>query len=145
MKKTPWDWIGIIGGIICILIGVVAVIKAGSPKSNYIAIAMVVVFGGMGYTFFKLLWEPRINARRLKNTGVPCKAKILEVHDTNITINNNPQLKLVIEVKNDLGQMYTATCKMIVSRLNPGHFKPGMEIAIKIDPKNEKNVIVADN
>ncbi len=142
MKKIPWDWIGIIGCIAGVLIGIYSVIQTGGPGSIYIAVGMIIVFGGLGILLYKFLWGPRINTRRLKKTGIAGKAKILEVHDTNISINNNPQLRLVLEVKNSFGQVYTTACRMIISRLKPGLFQPGMEISVKIDPKNEKNVIV---
>lgn len=142
MKKNNWDLFGIVGCIAGVLIGAFVVIKAGGPQSIYIAIAMIIVFGSLGFIFYKFLWKPKFNTRRLQKTGIPGKAKILEVHDTNIAVNNNPQVKLVMEVKNNLGQVYTAACKMIVSRRNPGLFQPGKEVNIKIDPKNEKNVII---
>ena len=142
MKKIRWDLIGILGGIGGVLYAVFAVLKAGGPNSIYIATAMVVIFGGMGYILNKLLWQPKFNTRRLQTTGIPGKAKILEVHETNITVNNNPQLKLVMELKNNTGEVYTTGCKTIVSRLRPVHIQPGKEVNVKIDPKNEKNVIL---
>jgi len=63
------------------------------------------------------------------------------VKDTGVTINNNPQVKLKLEVKNSLGQKYTTDCRVLVSRINPNAFLPGMEIPVKIDPKNEMNVV----
>lgn len=142
MKKIRWDLIGIYGSAIAVLIGVFAVIKAGGPNSIYIAIGMIVVFGGMGYFFYTLLWGPRVNARRLQKIGVQGKAKILEIRDTNIMINNNPQVRLMLEVTNNIGQAYTTSCKVIIPRLKPGLYKPGMELPVKIDPKNEKNVLI---
>jgi outer membrane lipoprotein SlyB len=142
MKKIRWDLLSIIGGIAGVLVGVFVILRTGGPRSIYIATAMVAVFGGMGFLFYKLLWGPRFNVRRLQKTGIPGKAKILEVHDTNIAVNNNPQVKLVMEVKNNSGQVYTTSCKTIVSRRQPGYFQPGKEVNIKIDPKNEMNVII---
>ena len=142
MKKIRWDLIGMFGGVAGILIAVYFVLKAGGPNSIPISFAMIIVFGGMGYILFKLLWQPKFNTRRLQMTGIPGKAKILEVHETNITINNNPQVKLVMELKNNVGEIYTTACKTIVSKLRPVHFQPGKEVNVKIDPKNEKNVII---
>lgn len=142
MKKVRWDIIGMFGGIAGVLIAVYAVLKAGGPNSISIAVAMIVVFGGMGFLLYKLLWQPKFNTRRLQMTGIPAKGKILEVHETNIAVNNNPQLKLVIELKNSSGQVYTTGCKTIVSKLRPVHFHSGKEVNVKIDPRNEKNIII---
>ena len=142
MKKIRWDLIGILGGSAGVIIAVRAVLKAGGPNSIYIAVALVVVFGGMGYFLYKFLWQPKNNTRRLQLEGFPGRAKILEVHETNITVNQNPQYKLILEIKNNTGKVYTTTCKTIVSRRRTIHFQPGKEVNVKIDPRNEKNVIV---
>jgi len=142
MKKIRWDLIGILGGSAGVIIAVKAVLKAGGPDSINIAIALVVVFGGMGYFLHKFLWQPKNNTQRLQATGFPARAKILEVHETNISVNQNPQYKLLLEIKSNAGQVYITACKTIVSRRRIVHFQPGKEVNVKIDPKNEKNVIV---
>jgi|ERR1017187_1281228 hypothetical protein len=142
MKKLRWDLIGIIGGIGGVLFGVFAVLRSGDPEKVQIAVAMVVVFGAMGFLLYKFLWQPRFNVRRLQKDGIPGKAKILEVIETNITVNNNPQIKLVMELKNKSGEFYNAQCKTVVSRKSPVFFQPGKEVKVKIDPNNEKNVII---
>ncbi len=142
MKKIRWDLIGIVGGIAGVLIAAIAVIRAGGPNSIFIAGALIVVFGGMGYGLYKFLWQPRFNVKYLQKSGIPGKAKILEVHETNIAVHNNPQLKLIMELKNSAGEVYTTTCKTIVLRTRPIHFQPGKEVSVKIDPKNQKNIII---
>jgi hypothetical protein len=142
MKKFRWDLIGIIGGIGGVLFGVFAVLRSGGPENVQIAIAMVVVFGAMGFLLYKFLWQPRFNVRRLQIDGIPGKARILEVIETNITVNNNPQVKLIMELRNKSGELYNAQCKTVVSRKSPVFFQPGKEVKVKIDPDNEKNVII---
>ncbi len=135
-------WIGIIGGIIGLVVGIGAVLTTAGRSGIYIALGMLVIFGGMFYLFYKLLFGPMINAARLQKTGLPGKATITSVSDTGVTINNNPQVKLTLEVKNSFGQRYTTTVRTLVSRINPFVFQPGMEVPVKIDPKNEMNVII---
>ena len=121
------------------------VVISGGPNNILIAIAMIVVFGGMGIFIYKLLWQPRLNLKRLQSTGIPGKATILEVQDTNISVNNNPQFKLILELKDEFNQQYITSCKTIVRRLQPIYFQPGKEVNVKIDPKNIKNVILDIN
>lgn len=142
MKMNAGIWIGIIGGIIGLLVGIIAVVTTAGSLGIYIALGMLVIFGGMFYLFYRLFFKPMINANRLQKTGLPGKATILEVKDTGVTVNNNPQVKLVLEVKNSYGQKYTAQCRVLVSRINPNMFMPGMEVAVLIDPKNEQNVVI---
>lgn len=142
MKMNAGIWIGIIGGVIGLLVGVGAVITTAGQSGIYIGIGMLVIFGGMFYLFYRLFFKPMINANRLQKTGLPGTARILEVRDTGVTINNNPQVKLMLEVKNSFGQKYNTQCRVLVSRINPGAYQAGMELPVKIDPKNEKNVVI---
>lgn len=141
MKMNAGAWIGIFGGVIGLAVGIAAVVSTGGPSGIYIGAGMLVVFGGMFYLFYRLFFKPMLNTSRLQKTGIPGTAKILEVRDTGVTINNNPQVKLIVEVKNSFGQRYQATMRVLVSRINPFAYQPGMEIPVKIDPKDEKNVV----
>ncbi len=142
MKLNKSAWIGIIGGIIGLLAGVIAVIATAGSMGIYMGVGMLVLFGGMFYLFYRLFFKPIINASRLQKTGLPGTARILEVRDTGVTINNNPQVKLKLEVKTSFGQKYTTESRVLVSRINPNAYSPGMEIPVKIDPKNEMNVVI---
>ena len=48
----------------------------------------------------------------------------------------------MLEVKNNFGQKYNTQCRVLVSRINPNMFMPGMEVPVLIDPKNEQNVVI---
>jgi hypothetical protein len=142
MKMNVGIWIGIIGGLIGLVVGVGAVVATGGKSGIWMGLGMLVIFGGMFYLFYRLFFKPMINANRLQKTGLSGTARILEVKDTGVTINNNPQVKLMLEVKNSFGQKYNTQCRVLVSRINPNAFMPGMEVPVLIDPKNEKNVVI---
>jgi len=142
MKMNASAWIGIIGGIIGLLVSIAVMLTTTGSMGIYISLAMLLLFGGMFYLFYRLIFRPMINAGRLQKTGLPGTARILEVRDTGVTINRNPQVKLILEVKNSFGQKYNAQCRVLVSRINPGAYMPGMEVPVKIDPKNEQNVVL---
>jgi hypothetical protein len=142
MKMNAGAWIGIIGGIIGLVVGIGAVVATGGQQGIYTGLGMLVLFGGMFYLFYRIFFKPMINASRLQKHGLPGTARIVEVRDTGVTINNNPQVKLILEVKNSFGQRYTAETRALVSRINPGAYVPGMEVPVKIDPKNEMNVVL---
>jgi hypothetical protein len=142
MKMNAGARIGIIGGIVGLLVGIGAVLATAGSMGMVVTAIIVVVFGGMFYLFYRLFFKPMINAARLQKTGLPGTAKILEVRDTGVTINNNPQVKLKLEVKDNLGQRYNAECRVLVSRINPNAYAAGMEIPVKIDPKDPENVVI---
>jgi len=142
MKKIRWDYIGIGAGITILTVAVVVVLWSGGPASIFTAIAMILVFGGMGRILYKILWQPKFNTKRLQKTGIPATAKILKIEETNIAINNNPQIKLIMAVTGQGGGVYTTSCKTIVPKFKPMPYKAGSQINIKIDPADEKNVIL---
>jgi len=142
MKMNAGAWIGIIGGLIGLVVGIGAVVATLGSTGIYIGLGILLIFGGMFYLFYRLFFKPMINASRLNKVGLPGRARILEVRDTGVTINNSPQVKLILEVKNSFGQKYTTQCRVLVPRINPGAYMPGMEIPVKIDPKNEMNVAI---
>lgn len=143
MKMNTGAWIGIIGGAAGLLAGIIAVLATvPGPEGIYTALGMLLLFGGMFFLMYKLIFAPMLNHSRLQKTGLPGRARILGVKDTGVTINNNPQVKLEVEVLSNLGQRYTTSIRVLVSRINPFQYQPGMEIPVKIDPKNEKNVVI---
>jgi hypothetical protein len=140
MKLNTGAWIGLAGGAIGIVAAIVAVIATDPQSGIYTAIGILALLGGMFFLVYKTFLGPLLNSSRLQKTGIPGEATIVEVRDTGVTVNNSPQVKLVLEIKNNLGQRYTTTLRTLVSRINPGAFQPGMVVAVKIDPKNENNV-----
>ena len=142
MKMNAGAWIGIICGVLGLVVGVGAVVSTGGSSGKYIGIGMVLLFGAIFLLIYKLLIAPSIMNSKLQKIGLDGKALIKEVRDTGVTINNSPQVKLILEIKNYLGQTYTTTIRVLVSRINPFVYQPGMIIPVKIDPNNEKNVAI---
>ncbi len=106
MKMNAGAWIGIIGGILGLAVGIIAVVATAGSMGIYIGLGMLLLFGGMFYLFYRIFFKGMINMARLQKNGTPGKATIVEVRDTGITINNNPQVKLILELKNSFGQKY---------------------------------------
>lgn len=142
IKMNAGIWIALICGGIGLLAGVSAVVATAGSMGIYMGIGMLALFGGVFYLVYRIFLKPLVNTSRLQKTGIPGTARILEVKDTGVTINNNPQVKLLLEVKNNLGQRYNTECRVLVSRINPGAYQAGMELPVKIDPNNEKNVVL---
>ena len=56
LKMNAGVWIGIIGGIIGLLVGVGAVVATAGPTGIYIGLGMLVLFGGMFYLFYRIFF-----------------------------------------------------------------------------------------
>lgn len=142
MKMNAGTRIGLIAGAVGIAVAIASVIAVSGSTGIFITTGILLFIAGFILLFYKIFFAPMLNASRLNKVGLPGKAKVLEVRDTGVTINNNPQVKLILEVKNNFGQTYTTQCRVLVSRINPWAYTPGMELPVKIDPKNEKNVVI---
>lgn len=132
-------WIGLIVGGLGGVVGLAcAVIFGGLP-----GIIMSVIFVGIfGAVFYPMLIKPMMTASRLRKVGVSATAKVLEANDTGVTLNNSPQVKLLLEVNSPTGT-YLVETKQYVSRLQVGMFAPGNMLPVLIDP-NDRNMISLD-
>jgi hypothetical protein len=79
--------------------------------------------------------------RRLQETGVPASARILEIWDTGITVNNDPVIGMRVEIDRSDGTTYPAVIpKSLISRLDVPRFQPGATVAVRIDPQDPAKV-----
>lgn len=86
--------------------------------------------------FYRIIFPPQI-----KN-GERAKATILRVWDTGTTINDDPQIGLLLEAKTKEGMNFQAETKTIVSRLSAALVQPGITTDIIYDPQNTKRIQV---
>ncbi len=126
--------VGLIGGGIGLLAGVIA-----SPVyGGLMAVVFIAIFG----TVFMAFLRPLFRANAILKTGEPATALIKNVRDTGVTINNAPQVELLLEVRSKFKPPYEAKVKTLVSRINPNVFQPGMTVAVKYDPKEPTAVAI---
>lgn len=138
MKMNWGIIIGLGGAAIGFLVGLVAVIMS---KSWLPLIIMLTVFGIMATVFWKVLFGPMLLSRRLAKSGFATTARVVEVTDTGVTVNNAPQVKLLLEVTPPNGSSYMVETKQLISRLQTSMYMPGSVIPVLID-LNDKNSIV---
>lgn len=130
--------IGLIGGAIGLIVGVGAAVATAGIWGLLFAIPFVVVFGWMYLKFLK----PIFAQSRLIKTGEPATATVLEISDTNMTINENPVVKLKLKVQRKSGAPYEAELKTVVNRLQVGYYQPGSILSVKVDPNRPESIAV---
>jgi hypothetical protein len=82
-------------------------------------------------------------AKELQSVGVAAQAKILSIADTGITVNEDPVIRLAVEVRPADGPPYQATIKrLLVSRLEVAQYQPGTVIGVRYDPKDPSRVSI---
>jgi hypothetical protein len=104
----------------------------------------IVIMGVVFFMVYSKIIKPSQQARKLLQTGLPAKAKILALNDTGVTINQNPQVQLTLEVTPDSGYppTYQTTLRTIVSRLHIPQFQPGAKLRVRYDQNNPAQVAV---
>ncbi len=73
-------------------------------------------------------------------SGESAQAKILRLWDTGMTYNDNPQVRVLLEVYPPDGAAYQVETKCIISRLSIPQVQPGNIVAVKIDSQDEFNI-----
>ncbi len=138
MKMNWGMWVGLGGAAIGLTVGLIAVI---ATKAWIPLIIMVIVVGIMVSVFWKVLFGPMILRSKLAKSGFATTARVVEVSDTGVTVNNAPQVKLLLEVTPPNGATYMVETKQLISRLQTSIYQQGSMIPVLID-LNDKNSIV---
>ena len=74
--------------------------------------------------------------------GVTAPARVLKVRDTGVSINDNPQVGLLLEVTPLTEAAFQAEGKLVVSRLNAALVQPGVAAEVRYDPRNHARLQV---
>jgi hypothetical protein len=86
------------------------------------------VFGGIA----------RNNA--LLASGEPAQATVLQLWDTGVSLNDNPQVGLLLEVRPQNRPAYQVQTKSFISRLKVSQVQTGAVVAVKVDPADPAKV-----
>lgn len=80
--------------------------------------------------------------RRLIN-GITAPAEVLAIHDSGMTINHDPVVKLTLMVKPEYGSRFPVTANTVVSHIAIP--RPGDTVHVQYDPDNPQNLIMAES
>jgi len=92
-----------------------------------IPVVLVIVAFSMR-PFLRIIFPPKIK------DGVTAEAKVLKVWDTGVSINDNPQVGLLLQVTPSMSPAFQAEAKTVVSRLNAALVQPGVTAEVEYDP-----------
>ncbi len=76
---------------------------------------------------------------RILEIGITGKGIINKVEDTNVTINDDPQVRLYLTIYSKNQEPFDAVVKMVVSRVSVP--RQGDWVAVKYDPEDNQKVI----
>lgn len=122
---------------ITVLFTVVTVIA-----SVLVALLSALVPLGIMILVFRAIAKQQEASRELMRTGIPARAVVQSLGETGITINNQPQLSIGLEVHPPEGDPYLVSMSRVTSILEIPRLQPGAEVAVVIDRKNPRNLVL---
>lgn len=93
--------------------------------------------------FFFFL-KPQCDQQRIREGGTPAVAKVLRIHQTNITINDNPVVEIQLEVHIRDRKVYTTKWRSAMKVANLPSYQPGAIVALVVDAKDSSKVAFSD-
>jgi hypothetical protein len=82
-------------------------------------------------------------AQRLMAMGRQGTATVTALRDTGMTVNDNPQVELDLDVSVDGTPVYPVTHRQVISRLAIAGFQPGATVPVRVDPQDPRTLIIA--
>lgn len=105
----------------------------------------LVVMAGVAFVMWKVfggLMKQSQERQRLLSTGIPAMGRVLQLADTGMLVNNNPQVRIMVEVQMPGRPPYQAETTMIVSMLAIPRVQPGAMVNLRVDQMNPQNVAI---
>jgi len=100
-----------------------------------IIIPVVLIITGFAMRpVFRMAFPPQI-----KNAA-SAQARVMKVWDTGVSINDNPQVGLLLHVTPSMSAAFDVEAKTIVSRLNAARVQPGITAEVRYDAQNPKRL-----
>jgi hypothetical protein len=135
---------GLIIGAAGVVVGVLVALWASIAAHSPVDIVITLVMTGVVFLALRRTMSPLFRTSKLSQTGVPAEASILKVSDTGATVNQQPEIELLLEVRPKSGARYETTTKTVVSRLQAAWYIPGARVGVRVDPRNPNRVAITD-
>jgi hypothetical protein len=98
----------------------------------------------IGITWFSIYMIRNVmNPHGKMTDAVLAQATILNMWDTGVTMNDNPQVGLLLEVHPAGAQPYQVQTKSLVSRLKIPMIQIGSVVPVKYDPRDPSKVVLS--
>jgi hypothetical protein len=83
-------------------------------------------------------------SRELQKTGLPAEGRVVGIWDTGITVNNDPVVRLLVDVfPPDQPSYRTTIPKSLISRVHVPQFQPGSRVPLRVDRIDPMRVALA--
>jgi len=104
-----------------------------------IIVLIVLALGAGGCAIFDRM-SGLGQARELSKTGLPAEAAILRIWDTGVTVNDDPVVGFLLDVRPADQPAFQAETKICISRVLIPQYQPGAIVPVRFDPKDRRCV-----
>lgn len=111
--------------------------------SIIIIIILIIGIGVPLYFMWSIMIGPSLNENYLEENGINGTAEILEAHQTQSYVNNNPEIKMTLLVSVPGKEPYKANYTTVVAMVDLPNIQPGNRWYVLVDPKDPQNVVFA--
>ncbi len=111
--------------------------------SRYSLLAVGVLFFGSFFFLFGASIVTWYLNRTIRAEGILADAEVINLQDTGTTVNNNPVVRLYLEVRPADEPAFEAEAEQLISRLAIPTYQPGSIIKVWYDPESQ-DVALAD-
>jgi hypothetical protein len=103
--------------------------------------------GTIGFIVLSFIFAPVLANRFLFHSdlhrkGIPARAVVVKTWDTNVTINNKPQVGVFLHLRSETGEEMDIESKLVVPYASLASLYPGAEMQVKYDPRKPSRLIV---
>ncbi len=144
-SKRP-SWGLLIAGVVQLVVGVIFIGVAFSVpivRNTFVIIGVIELIIGVGLVLVGIKARSRAQeAQQLKATGLAGQASIVGMRQTGVTMNEQPQVELQLQVQIPGRQPYQITKKEYVPLMLLGALTSGRPLPVKADPANLQNVVI---
>jgi hypothetical protein len=141
----PAKWLWITALIEIVLAGVFIVIGLGNPvlRGSFLLTGGILLLVSVGLMLWARRWSKRAaEANRLRATGVAGQATILGMRQTGMTLNEQPQIELNLQIHTHMHGPYQATTREYVPLMLLGTLSSGRPLPVKVDAANPMNFVI---
>jgi hypothetical protein len=143
--RRPAKWLIITAVLELVVAGVFFVIGSMVPivRGGFYLTAAILGVLSLGLLFWGRKWSAAAaEADRIKAQGVAGTATITGMRQTGVTLNEQPQVELQLQVTTQMHGPYQATVKEYVPLMMLGTLTSGRPLPVKVDPANPQRVII---
>ncbi|HUC80135.1 MAG TPA: hypothetical protein VMR70_04430 [Flavisolibacter sp.] len=106
-----------------------------------IAFVFVTLYFALSKTVFPLVQISQMKKRLLRE-GIEAEAVLLNMEQTGLYVNNQPQVKLQVQVHPHTGRNFVSEIREVLTFIDLGQLRIGSTLKVKYNPANTHEVMV---